>query len=91
MLRDKVYALSILPNEDAEDEIERAERIESETWDGQHTEAFSRFVSKYPHDFLGEIVYMVKAIDDDAKLGRELGAKIETWVEEFAAEEAENV
>ena len=73
-------------NEDAETETERADRIEAETWDGERTEEFSRFVSKYPHDFLGEIVHMVRTIDDDAKLGRDLGAKVEAWIEEFAAE-----
>lgn len=89
MLRDKVYSISILPNEDGEDEIERAERIERETWDGQHTEEFSRFVSKYPHDFLGDLVQRVRQESDDAKLGKQLRVMAEAWVEEFAADEAE--
>lgn len=89
MLRDKVYSISILPNEDGEDEIERAERIERETWDGEHTEAFARFVSKYPHDFLGDLVQHVRREPDDAKLGKRLRFMAEAWVEEFAAEEAE--
>ena len=77
----------ILINEDAETETERADRIKAETWAGEHTEEFSRFVSSYPHDFLGEIVATVKQEPDNAKLGQELRLKIEAWVEEFAAED----
>lgn len=89
MLRDKVYSISILPNEDGEDEIERYERIKAETWDGDHTADFSRFVSKYPHDFCGDLIQNVKQEPDDAKLGKQLRVMVEAWIEEFAAEEAE--
>lgn len=91
MLRDKVYSISILPNEDGETEYERTDRIEREVWDGEHTEAFARFVSRYPHDFCGDLIQNAKQEPDDAKLGKQLRVMIEAWIEEFAAEEAENV
>lgn len=79
--------MTILPNEDAEDEHEQYERIKSEIWDGERTKEFSQFVSRYPHDFHGDLLQMVKSFDNDAQLGANVRLFVESWVEELAGEE----
>lgn len=86
MLRDKVYSISILPNEDGETEDERSLRIEQEVWDGEHTEAFARFVGKYPHDFHGDLLHLVNRDQNNEHLGLAVRLMVEAWVEDFAAE-----
>lgn len=90
MLRYRVQSNSILLNEDGETEDERFHRIIRETFSGEHTEAFSKFVSRFV-DFHAELLHYVAAMQNDAALGQQVRLHVEAFVSEFAADEAENV
>lgn len=79
--------MTILINEDAEDEYERYQRIKSEILDGERTKEFCQLVSKYPYDFHGDLLHMVKTFDNDAQLGANVRLLVESWIEELAGEE----